>query len=151
MLPQSKRSWACPDCTEKSGAPASTKRSTSSDTEEEDRLATKKKAKPSTIEELADLINANHRTIAAALSQIMGLVKELAEVKVEVESLRKENQGLNEMNQQLLDAVEELEQYSRKSNVIVRGVPEADSEREEETTQRMATLLGATGLQDPVR
>lgn len=159
MLPQSRRTWACPDCAADSAPPAaaSMKRSAASD-DEEDRLARKKKAKPSTIPELADLISESYKDVAEALSRVAQLTEELTNLKavvstqqMEIRALTESNEHLQSYNMELRERVDELEQYSRKSNCIVRGVPEAGSEREEDTTQRMAALLAATGLPDPVK
>lgn len=59
--------------------------------------------------------------------------KQNEEDRRELERIREENSDLNRR-------IEELEQYSRKNNIIISGIPKKEMEREEELMERVKEI-----------
>ena len=82
--------------------------------------------------------------VAEAVSKEMESVRsELTQLKAETEKLRKENSGLRETIKKLEDSVDEVEQYSRKSCLILSGdgVPEPKRDETTEETRAIAVQV----------
>ena len=79
--------------------------------------------------------------VAEAVSKEMeGVRKELAQLRDETDKLRKENSDLHKTIKKLEDNIDEVEQYSRKSCLILsgEGVPEPKTNESSEETRAMA-------------
>ena len=79
----------------------------------------------------------------AVAKEMEGVHKELTQLKQETEKLRKENTDLRDTVKKLEDSLDEVEQYSRKSCLILSGdgVPEPKREETNEETREMTLAL----------
>ena len=81
--------------------------------------------------------------VAEAVSREMeGVRKELDELKLETDKVRKENIELRKAVQILEDTIDEVEQYSRKSSLILSGEGVPEPTKDETTEETRAVALG---------
>ncbi len=75
-------------------------------------------------------------------AKVDAIAKQIHELKSENEELRAKVDIISQENKTLKRTVNDLEQYSRKCNVIINGIPEFDNENLYEITHMVADNLG---------
>lgn len=79
-------------------------------------------------------------------SKFDSVLLEISNMKDEIKEVKKENNYLRQENDDLSYRIHELEQYTRRDNIIINGIPDTNSESVTEIINTISTLTGAENL-----
>lgn len=95
-------------------------------------------------------INDIKKSIEFMSTKFDSLLSEINNVKDELKEVRKENDFLKREINELGVRLQDLEQYNRRDNIVLYGVPSTNNESVNEIVKTVSTIIGADGCFEDV-